>query len=53
MLDLKWIRDNRDEFEKALKTRGTEVNVDELLDLDEEKRQLTTLIQQFQQARTD
>lgn len=51
MLDIKWIRENKGEFHSLLQKRGVKVNTEELLALDEEKRQLTTLIQQFQQAR--
>ena len=51
MLDIKWIRENKEEFDNLLQKRGVKVNADELLLLDEEKRQLTTLIQQFQQSR--
>ncbi len=51
MLDIKWIRDNKEEFDSLLQKRGVKINSDELLALDEEKRQLTTLIQQFQQSR--
>lgn len=51
MLDIKWIRENKKEFDSLLQKRGVKVNTEELLTLEEEKRQLTTLIQQFQQAR--
>ena len=51
MLDIKWIRDNKEEFDSLLQKREVKINSDELLALDEEKRQLTTLIQQFQQSR--
>ena len=51
MLDIKWIRDNKEEFDNLLQKRGVKINSNELLALDEEKRQLTTLIQQFQQSR--
>lgn len=51
MLDIKWIRENKEEFDELLQKRGVKVDSDELLVLDEEKRQLTTLIQQFQQSR--
>lgn len=51
MLDIKWIRDNAEEFEKLMLKRGLNIASDEILSLDEEKRQLTTLLQQFQQAK--
>ncbi len=51
MLDLKWVRENVDEFNELLMKRGIKVDSDEILSLEEDKRQLTTLIQQFQQAK--
>jgi len=51
MLDIKWIRENKEEFDNLLQKRGIKVNTEELLALDEKRRQLTTLIQQFQQSR--
>jgi len=51
MLDIKWIRENKKEFNEALSKRGIKVDVTEIIKLDEEKRQLTTLIQEFQQAK--
>lgn len=51
MLDIKWIRENKKEFNEALSKRGMKVDVTEIIKLDEEKRQLTTLIQEFQQAK--
>ncbi|MDC0864714.1 serine--tRNA ligase [Rickettsiaceae bacterium] len=51
MLDIKWIRKNTDDFKNLLKKRRIDVDVEQLLLSDEKKRQLTTLIQQFQQAK--
>ena len=51
MLDIKWIRENKAEFNDLLSKRGIKVDIDEIIRLDEEKRQLTTLIQEFQQAK--
>lgn len=51
MLDIKWIRENEKEFKEYLRKRNIEIDIKGLIALDEEKRQLTTLIQQFQQAR--
>jgi seryl-tRNA synthetase len=51
MLDIKWIRENEKEFEDLLLKRGMKIDSQELLALDEEKRQITTLIQQFQQSK--
>ena len=53
MLDIKWIRENKAEFEKQMEKRGVNVNSEELLDLDEERRQLTTVIQSLQKSKND
>ena len=46
MLDIKWIRENKEEFNDLLLKRGVEVNTEEIIKLDEEKRQLITLVQE-------
>ena len=51
MLDIKWIRDNEEEFNNLLHKRGIKLDSSMIIELDEEKRQLTTLVQQFQQAK--
>lgn len=51
MLDIKWIRENEKEFNNALHKRGVKFCFEELVSLDEEKRQTITMIQQFQQAK--
>ena len=51
MLDIKWIRENEEEFNNLLRKRGVKFETSIILELDEERRQLTTLIQQFQQAK--
>lgn len=51
MLDIKWIRENEAEFNDALHKRGVKFSFNELMSLDEEKRQIITMIQQFQQAK--
>lgn len=53
MLDIKWIRENQDEFDRLMATRGIEPMSAHILDLDEKKRQATTLIQQLQHARKE
>lgn len=53
MLDLKWIKDNLNEFNNLIEKRGAKVDVDQLINLYEEKKQRTTLIQQFQQAKNE
>lgn len=51
MLDIKWIRENEEKFNILMQKRGVKIDSSALLSLDEEKRQLTTLLQQFQQAK--
>ncbi len=53
MLDIKWIRENPNEFDQQIKKRGSEVTSKKILKLDEEKRQFTTLVQQLQHARKE
>ncbi len=53
MHDIKWIRDNPEKFEEALQKRGVASFADQIIKLDEEKRQLVTLIQKLQSARKD
>ena len=42
MLDLKFIRDNKDIVKESLKNRGSKLDIDELLRLDEEHRKILT-----------
>ncbi len=51
MLDIKWIRENKQEFDSLLAKRGIAPMSDKITKLDENKRQLTNLIQQLQHAR--
>ena len=51
MIDIKWIRENTEEFKRLMQTRGVKIDADLILDLDEEKRELITLIQSLQQAK--
>lgn len=53
MHDLKWIRDNAEKFDQALKSRGVEPHAQQILELDEEKRQIITLIQRLQKSKND
>ena len=45
MLDLKFIRDNRDLVKEGLKNKGCNINVDEVIALDEERRKLLTEVE--------
>ena len=51
MLDIKWIRENEEDFNSHMQKRGIKIDSIELLELDEERRQHITLIQEFQQAK--
>lgn len=52
MLDIKWIRENKEELDKLLKKRGeTNIDINEIITLDTEKRQFIMLIQQLRQAK--
>jgi seryl-tRNA synthetase len=51
MLDIKWIRENELKFNDLMQKKGVKVNTKLLLALEEDKRQLMTLAQQFRQAK--
>lgn len=51
MLEIKWIRENPDQFDAAMQKRGAAFRAAEILTLDEEKRKKTQLIQELQAKR--
>ncbi len=53
MLDIKWIRENPEKFNESMKIRGANFQASELINLDEEKRSLTTQIQDLQNQRNN
>lgn len=53
MLDIKWIRENPQEFDRALVRRNLHKQSEHILTLDTEKRQITTLIQELQHSRKE
>lgn len=53
MLDIKWIRENPEKFDQAMKNRKSEIRSAEILKIDEEKRKITTQIQELQTSRND
>lgn len=53
MHDIKWIRENTEEFDLALKKRGIDPISQEIIALDESKRKLVTLIQKLQHAKKE
>ena len=53
MLDIKWIRENAEEFDRLLARRGSKPMSEEIINLDSERRQITTLMQQLQHSRKE
>jgi seryl-tRNA synthetase len=51
MLDIKWIRENPEQFDAAMQRRNAEFRAAEILKFDEEKRKKTFLIQELQAKR--
>ncbi|MEM7620496.1 MAG: serine--tRNA ligase [Pseudomonadota bacterium] len=51
MFDLKWIRENPDAFDKALAIRGLKPKAQDILQLDENRRQSVTHLQDLQTRR--
>lgn len=51
MFDLKWIRDNPEEFDAALAKRGLEPQTPQILQLDEARRKAVTNLQDHQSRR--
>lgn len=51
MIDINRIRNNKEEVEKALLKRMDNVNLNELLEWDKEKRQTGTLMDQYRAER--
>ncbi len=47
MLDIKFIRDNKEIVKEAVKNRGMKLNIDELIKLDEEKRRLLIEVEEL------
>ncbi|MGQ5712275.1 serine--tRNA ligase [Desulforudis sp. DRI-14] len=51
MLDLKFVRKNPDAVREALRKRGVDFNLDQLLDLDDEWRQILFTVEQLKNRR--
>ncbi|MFH1775942.1 MAG: serine--tRNA ligase [Candidatus Omnitrophota bacterium] len=51
MLDMKFIRDNQERVKKMLKDRNVNIDLDELLKVDEERRKLITEVEQLKNQR--
>lgn len=53
MLDIKFIRQNSEKFDEAMKARGASFKADDIIILDEKKREKQTQIQELQALRND
>ena len=51
MLDLKLIRNNRDTIKAGLKKRNSKINIDEIIELDSEKRELISRVNLLKEER--
>jgi len=51
MLDLKFIRDNKDIVKEAIKNRGYKLDIDEFLKLDEEHRKILVEVEDLRARR--
>ncbi|MBI1870753.1 MAG: serine--tRNA ligase [Chlamydiae bacterium] len=49
MLDLKWIRENREDAEKGVQAKGVKLDINELLQLDEERKSLSKELDRLRQ----
>ncbi len=53
MLDIKWIRENPEKFDEAMRNRNAKFKAIELIAIDEERRKKMTLIQELQSRRNN
>ena len=51
MLDIKFIRENRDLVKEGIKNKGQKIDIDELLSLDEERRKVLTEVEALKAER--
>lgn len=51
MLDIRFIRENPEEVKNSIKRRGLNVDIDNLLDLDSERRKMTASLEEIQSKR--
>ena len=51
MLDIKWIKENAAKFDTAMRSRGNDIKARDLIKIDQEKREITTKIQELQNKR--
>ena len=53
MLDVKFIRENRDLVEKSAKEKGYKIDIQEVLDLDEKRRKELTRVEELRKQRNE
>ena len=53
MLDLKFMRENREQVEKWLKQRGSDLTLDEFAKLDEERREILGEVEALKNKRNN
>lgn len=51
MLDIKWIRENTDQLRKGVEAKGVKINLDELLQLDSERRKYVKEVEDLKAKR--
>lgn len=51
MLDMRYIRENPDKVKEALKSKNSKLNIDELLDMDKERRNLLVEVEKLKNTR--
>jgi len=53
MLDIQFIRDNKDKVQRAAAAKGSDVSIDELLTVDDERRELIASVEAVRQERNE
>ena len=47
MLDIKFIRENQDLVKKSIKDRGMKLDLEEVISIDQSRREIITLLEEF------
>lgn len=53
MLDIKYIRENKEKIKKAAKNKNINIDIDELLDLDEKRKKLLSVVDELRAERNE
>ncbi len=53
MLDINYIRENTEVVKKAVKDKGVDINIDELLEIDKKRRELISKVDELRQQRNE